>query len=95
MAVVGVPLGIPICHGPVIPVPETEFPIVLLPQRNTPWAVFRKRLFLRALDGLWHEEQFLGYHSALRNSPSLYLIICNNLEGSLVVLRIREGLAIQ
>jgi hypothetical protein len=54
MAVVGVPLGIPIRLGPVIPVLEAEIRIVLLTQRNTLWTVFRKTLLLRALYGLWH-----------------------------------------
>ena len=53
-AVVGVPLGIPIRIRPVIPVLEAEIRIVLLTQRNTLWAVFRKFLLLRALYGLWH-----------------------------------------
>ena len=52
--VVGVPLGIPIRLGPVIPVLEAEIRIVLLTQRNTLWTVFRKTLLLRALYGLWH-----------------------------------------
>lgn len=54
MAVVGVPLGIPIRIRPVIPVLEAEIRIVLLTQRNTLWTVFRKTLLLRALYGLWH-----------------------------------------
>ena len=56
MAVVGVPLGVPIRVRPVIPVLEAEIRIVLLTQRNTPWTIFRKLLLLRALYGLWHGD---------------------------------------
>lgn len=56
MAVVGVPFGAPIRVRPVIPVLVAEIRIVLLTQRNTPWRVFQKTLFLRALYGLWHGD---------------------------------------